>query len=147
MSAAAVLPHRDALYNAAGTGLLQTETRMRWYEAEVPTTPPLDPDKRLHAYGVFWPSPGRPKVSGLCGQSNDLDWQFTVAIYAGDMERWLLARDWVCALLVDASPTVTGRSCGLIRMDYATAMPRRYDDPLPPRFGGPLLFTLLTVPA
>lgn len=142
MSVAAVAPHRDAIWT-----LLQAIPHLAWYEGRVPSTPPLDPDKRVHAYGVFWPGIGKPAASKVCARTEDLDWRFTVGLYAGDVERWLLARDAVCAALIDVAPTVAGRVLGRIRMDYAAGYPGRTDDPLPERFGAPLLFTVPSVPA
>ncbi len=142
MTVAAVLPHRDAVW-----ALLQTETRISWFEAEVPSTPPVDAAKRVRLYGVFWPSAGKPEAPKLCGDTTDLDWPFGVTVYGGTAEACLLARDFVCAVLVDVTPVVTGRVVRRIRMDYSAPLPQRSDVPQPPRFGLPLLFTLATVPA
>lgn len=142
MTVAAVLPHRDAVL-----ALLQAIPHMTWFEGKVPATPPVDPDRRVHAYGVFWPGVGRRTASKVCARTDDLAWPFTVAVYAGDVERWLLACDWVCAALIDVAPVVAGRVLGRIGMDYAPDLPDRFDTPLPERFGAPLLFTVRSVPA
>lgn len=142
MSAAPVLPHRDAILL-----LLEAHPHLSVFEGEVPATPPLGGDDRVSPYAVFYPGAGRPVVSSLCGGAEDLAWQFTVLACGGDVERCLLARDWVVGLLVDVEPVITGRTSWRVRLDHDLGPPRRFDDPLPPRFSLALLFTLYTSPS
>ncbi len=141
MNAAPVLPHCDALL-----ALLRLIPNVGVYDGEVPATPPLDQDKRVKGYAVFYSGSGIPRVPALNGRSVDLGWQFTVVAVGGDQQRCLWVRDRIVAALVDVTPTVEGRVAGRICLDHEVGPPRRFDDPMPPRFSLPLLFSLDTKP-
>lgn len=128
--------------------LIQAVANLNVFDAEVPETPPLDPDGRVHPYAVMWGDIGTRVNSSLALDSADMDWPFQVTCVGGDINRCLWAVDKVCAALVDVSPVVAGRSVWPIRQEAAGPdKPIRDDKVQPPRWYVPLLFRTYSTPA
>lgn len=104
------------------------------YDAEVPATPPLDPDGRVRAYAVLYTSPGNLSASALDGGQRCLLGSVQVTCVGGDPSRALGVVDTVRAGL-PGSVTVDGlvrvirareEDPGTIRTDPNVWPPRHY---------------------
>lgn len=149
-----VLPHYQAILARLRTiptfdPAAPVAGAMAGYDGEVDPAPPLDSDKRVHAYWVLWVGAGSPLATKLCGDTTDLDLPFQVTVAAGDAQRVLWGVDRVRAVLLDHQPVVVGRSTLRIRGGIAAGAPRldRNDTLHPPRFFTPLPFRLYSIPA
>lgn len=137
-----VLPHHDAIL-----AKLQAVTTMTTYDAEVPSSPPADPDGRVHPYVVLHVTPGEPTIDSLAFTQNRLDLPFQVTCVGGDQNRCLFAVDKVRAALLGQVLTVTGRSLSPISSDGSGGAPLPDDDVTPPRHFLAVLLRLVSVPA
>lgn len=76
------------------------------YDTEKPTDPPLDPDKRVHPYAVFFPGGGHAFGDRLNKDlPTDLSWTCRILIVGGDKTRALWALDKIRAALTGKRPT------------------------------------------
>jgi hypothetical protein len=137
-----VRPHRDAIL-----AKLQAVANLGVYDVEVPETPPMDADGKVHPYSVLYVGAGNLVRSSLAAVHDHLDLPFQVTCAGGDATRCLWAVDKVRGALIDQRLTVTGRSLGVIRQDGDSGPPRRDDDVTPPRHFTAVLFRLVSVPA
>lgn len=69
------------------------------YDGQVPDTPPLDPDGRVHGYLVFYPSAGQRYPSRLGARPSSVVWGFQVTCVGGDRTRCLWVADKVTSTL------------------------------------------------
>lgn len=104
------------------------------YDAEVPATPPLDPDGRVRAYAVLYAGPGELYASALDGGQRCLLGSVQVTCVGGDPSRALGCVDAVRTGLT-GTVTVDGatrvirakeQDTGPLRVDQATGAPRYY---------------------
>lgn len=101
----AVTPVADAVL-----ALLQGIEHLNVFETELPKDPPLDPDKRVHPYAVFFPGGGRAFGDRLNkGTPTDVVWSCRILIVGGDKTRALWALDQIRPVLTGARPTGDGR--------------------------------------
>lgn len=120
---------------------LQAVTGIDVYDAEVPATPPLDPDGRVRAYAVLHASPGNLMASGLDGGQNCLLGSVQVTCVGGDPSRALGCIDAVRSGLPGVV-TVDGLT-RVIRAREEDLGPVRTDPvQFPPRHYAPLEFEL-----
>ncbi len=103
------------------------------YDGEVPATPPLDPDKRVHAYAVLYVSGGRPAGLMLSATQDSLFSGFQVTCVGGDPTRALWCLDKVRTALVGAFVTVDGHEHQITAGEFDPGPVRRDDDVTPPR--------------
>jgi hypothetical protein len=112
------------------------------YDGEVPATPPLDADGRVHAYAVLYASPGALFASTLAGAQTSMLGSFQVTCVGGDPTRTVWCVDKVRTALAGATVTLDGQS-RIIRVRSEDPGPvRRDDDVRPPRHYVPLEFQL-----
>jgi hypothetical protein len=111
------------------------------YDAEMPATPPMDPDGRVRAYAVLYTSPGNLMASALDGGQRCLLGSVQVTCVGGDPSRALGCVDAVRTGLI-GSVTVDGLT-RVIRAREEDAGPLRVDPNVwPPRHYAPLEFEL-----
>jgi hypothetical protein len=122
--------------------LLSAITGVNPFDSEVPKTPPLDEDGRVHAYAVLYFSPGRRHANAMDGNQSSVDGSFQVTCVGGDPDRALWCVDKVLTALVGAAVTIDGvvRRVRLREEDPGTV--RRDDDVTPVRHYVPLRFQL-----
>lgn len=94
---------------AAVYALLEAIPHLNVYDTELPTNPPLDPDKRVHPYAVFFPGGGHAFGDRLNDIPTDVAWTCRILIVGGDKDRALDALDWIRAALTGARPTEGAR--------------------------------------
>lgn len=112
------------------------------YDGEVPSTPPVDADGRVHAYAVLYASPGALYASTLAGAQTSLLGSFQVTCVGGDPTRAVWCVDKVRTGLAGATVTIDGQT-RIIRARSEDPGPvRRDDDVRPPRHYVPLEFVL-----
>lgn len=112
------------------------------YDGEVPATPPLDEDGRVHAYAVLYVSAGRPTALMLAGGETSLFTGFQVTCVGGDPTRALWCLDKVRGALLGAQVTVDERLHSIAASDIDPGPVRRDDDVTPPRHYVPDRFDL-----
>lgn len=99
--------------------------------------PPADDDGRVHAYAVYYPSPGRSHSRRHGAARSNLDWSFQVTCAGGDRTRalWCVTqvRNALAGARVGGNRITEGFDPGPLRRD---------DDVKPPRFYLPLQFSL-----
>jgi len=121
--------------------LLQAVTGLNVYDGEVPTSPPTDPDGRVHPYAVLYAGTAPTLRNSLSGTSSESPWTFQVTVAGGDRQRCGWAALKVNGALLDKRLTVAGattsRIAGVPGPDIT-----RDDEPRPARFYQPLLFSL-----
>lgn len=106
-----------------------------------PVEVPLDADKRVHAYAVYYPSVGWAHALLNGGETDSLDWSFQVTCAGGDRTRALWAADQVRTALSGQRVTVGGQ--GLLIVETGDPGPLRRDDKVSPvRFYTPLQFAV-----
>lgn len=119
---------------------LQTLTAVNLFDGEVPGSPPLDPDGRVHAYAVFYPGIGRGYSNRGGGTAHSLNWGCQVTCVGGDRTRALWCVDQVRGVLDGLRVTVAGRNALLVDVTPEETPLRRDPDISPPRFYLPLLY-------
>lgn len=106
-----------------------------------PLPPPLDDDGRVHAYAVYYPSPGWAHALLAGGETDSLDWSFQVTCAGGDRTRALWCADKLRTALSGKRITVNGQ--GLLIVETGNPGPIRRDDKVSPvRFYTPLQFAV-----
>lgn len=118
--------------------LLQAVTNVNHYRGVVDTSPPKDPDGKVHAHTVFYPGAGRQVATRSCATPAALAWSFQITCVGGDDNRCLWCVDKVRTGLADAT-VADGYLIRPVR-DADPGPVRRDDDTEPPRFYLPLLF-------
>ncbi|WP_210651343.1 hypothetical protein [Nocardioides sp. SYSU D00065] len=113
--------------------LLDAVPGINTYDGEVPSTPPLDEDDRVHAYAVLYVSAGRRAALMLDGTQSSLFSGFQVTCVGGDPTRALWCVDQVRAALLGASVTVDDREHLITASETDPGPVRRDDDVTPPR--------------
>lgn len=104
-----------------------------------PVKPPADQDGRVHAYAIYYPSPGWAHALLACGGTDSLDFGFQITCAGADRVRTLWCVSQVRQAMTGA--TVTIRDQELQIREENTAAPIRRDDKVqPPRMHVPLLF-------
>ena len=106
-----------------------------------PVEPPADDDGRVHAYAVYYPSPGFAHALLACGGTDSLDFTFQVTCAGADRTRTLWCVQQVRAALTGATVTVNGQALQ-IREDGNPGPIRRDDKISPSRFYVPLIFAI-----
>lgn len=106
-----------------------------------PVTAPADPDGRVHAYAVYYPSPGFAHALLACGGTDSLDFSFQITCAGGDRTRALWCVQQVRNALTGATVTVGGQALQ-IREDGNPGPLRRDDSVSPSRFYVPLIFAI-----
>jgi hypothetical protein len=112
------------------------------FDGEVAPEPPVDADDRVHAYTVYYPSPGRSWPRMLDAAPDSLAWSFQVTCAGGDRTRTLWCVGKVRAQLTGARLTLPDGTSVLITEATDPGPIRRDDDVKPPRFYVPLLFNV-----
>lgn len=134
-------------YRAAVLAILDALPDLGSYDAEVPTTPPADPDGRVHPYCVLYPSNGTRDRTSILATSDMVRWPFQVTAVGGDMQRCLFAAREVTDALTDVRITAGGWSSSPIE-HLPGPDPAKDETPgLTPRFYVPLLFAVIATPA
>lgn len=111
------------------------------YDAEVPKTPPLDEDGRVHAYAVLYMGPGGWRGTTLGDRPRQLAGSGQVTCVGGDPQRAL----WCVGRIRAALPglvTVGGREYRLRLREGDPGPVRRDDDVTPVRHYVPLEFSI-----
>ena len=121
--------------------LLDGLSNVNTYDAEVPGQPPTDADGRVHAYAVYYPSPGWLHAISLNADLDSLDWRFQVTAVGGDRVRALGCVGRVRSVLTGAWLTVAGQELQ-IREDFDPGPVQRDPNLSPPRFYVPLQFAV-----
>lgn len=104
-----------------------------------PVKAPADADGRVHAYAVYYPSPGWAHALLNGGENDSLDWSFQVTCAAGDRTRALWCVQQVRNAVSGMRVQVRGQ--GLLIWETSNPGPVRRDDAISPgRFFIPLTF-------
>lgn len=112
------------------------------YVGEVPQTPPVDPDGRVHVYAVLWPGPGTPTQDRLVPIVDGLLWSGQVTCVGGDVTRALACADAVSDALTGRTLDLGGVRTGYLR-EIGDPGPAREDrDAKPSRWFVPLTYQL-----
>lgn len=122
--------------------LLEAVVGINAYDGEVPKTPPLDDDGRVHAYAVLYTFGGRPTGLTLDAAETSLFTGFQVTCVGGDPTRALWCLDKVRNALVGAEVTVDERPYSITASEVDPGPVRRDDDVTPPRHYIPDRFDL-----
>ena len=128
--------------HAAVFALLDGIANLNAFDGEVPTTPPLDPDGRVHPYAVLYAGPGRASSQTVCATPRDMDVSFQVTAVGGDTSRCLWAVDRIRGTLTGMRLTVDGLEVGQIVETTDPGPARRDDDVQPSRMFVPILYSL-----
>jgi hypothetical protein len=97
----AITPVADATLT-----LLKAIPDLNVFDTELPKNPPLDPDKRVHPYAVFFPGGGHAFGDRLNKDApTNTSWTCRILIVGGDKTRALWALDAIRAALTGARPT------------------------------------------
>lgn len=103
--------------------------------------PPADPDGRVHAYAVYYPSAGWAHALLACGGTDSLDWTFQVTCVGGDRTRALWCVERVRGALSGTAIDVAGQQL-VIREETNAGELRRDDKFTPTRLYAPLIFAV-----
>lgn len=122
--------------------LLDAVTNINAYDGEVPSTPPADPDGRVHAYAVLYASAGDLFSTTLAGTQGTLLASGYINCVGGDPTRALWCVDKVRTALA-TTVTLGGRAFPIRFRDEGTGIVRRDDDVTPPRHWVQLEFQIL----
>lgn len=122
----------------ATLALLQAIPNLNVFVAELPSNPPLDPDKRVHPYAVFFPGGGKAFGDRLNDAPTDLRWDFRVLFVGGDTDRALWALDKIRAALTGKRPTGGAR----LKEVLDEVNTRVETDVVPSRTSGAILYRL-----
>lgn len=120
--------------------ILEAVPGINVYDGEVPGNPPLDPDRRVHAYAVLYASPGQPEALMLDDEQDSLDGGFQITCVGGDPARALWCLDRVRAAFIGAEVTVGGHAHRITASEIDPGNVRRDDDVKPSRHYVPQLF-------
>jgi len=131
---ATALAVHDAVWTA-----LDALTAVNTYDGEVPKTPPVDPDGRVHAYAVLYASPGNQFSTTLTGGQSALLGSFQVTCVGGDPTRALWCVDKVRTAMA-TTVTLDGRAYPIRAREEDPGTVRRDDDVAPPRHYVPVEF-------
>lgn len=107
------------------------------YDGEVPKTPPLDPDGRVHAYAVLYMGPGAWRSTTLGDKARQLAGTGQVTCVGGDPQRAL----WCVGRIRAGLPglvSIGGREYRLRLRDDDPGSVRRDDEVTPPRHWVPI---------
>lgn len=118
---------------------LDAITDINAYDGEVPKTPPLDPDQRVHAYAVLYISLGNVFATALSGTQGALLGAGQVSCVGGDPTRALWCVGKVRAGLA-TTVTLDGKSYPIRLREEDPGPLRRDDNVSPPRHWGPVEF-------
>lgn len=119
--------------------ILSAVAGVNHFDGEV-TTPPKDPDGRVHPYTAFYPAAGFRSSNRVGAGLSSLDWTFQVTCVAGDRERCLWCVDKIRSAFTGRRLTLTGGRAGRIR-ELGNPGPVRIDrDVAPTRAYLPLDF-------
>jgi hypothetical protein len=129
----AVTPVADAVLT-----LLQAIPGLNVFDTELPANPPLDPDKRVHPYAVFFPSGGNAFGDRLNDIPTDVKWTCRILFVGGDKTRALWALDHIRAALTGKRPTGGARLKEVL--DDVTI--RTETNVVPSRTSGAILYRL-----
>lgn len=130
----AITPVADATY-----ALLQAIPDLNVFDTELPSDPPLDPDRRVHPYAVFFPGGGNAFGDRLNkDMPTDVAWNFRILFVGGDKTRALWALDHIRAALTGARPTGGARLKEVL--DDVTI--RTETNVVPSRTSGAILYRL-----
>lgn len=127
--------------------VLEAISNLNAYDGEIvddngaPIDPPLDDDKRVHAYAVYYPGGGFAHAQLACGGTDSLDWTFQITCAGGDRTRALWSVNKVRAALSGQRVTVNGQDL-LIREQGDPGFVRRDAQVQPTRFYLPLTFAV-----
>lgn len=127
--------------------LIDAIANVNTYDGEIadaagsPIDPPLDDDKRIHAYAVYFPSPGWAHALLACGGTDSLDWSFQVTCAGADRVRTLWCVQQVRAALGGARVEISGQQLP-IRETGNPGPIRRDEQVTPHRFYVPLNFAV-----
>lgn len=116
------------------------------YDGEVPTTPPVDAEGRVHPYLVLYPGGGNATRTALDATSSLTAWSFQVTAVGGDPQRCLWAAAAAASALVDVRLAIPDWVCAPLEQQPTPDMARD-DKPRPPRFYVPLRFSTVATPA
>lgn len=106
-----------------------------------PVTPPVDQDGRIHAYAVFYPSPGWAHAIANGGEPDALDFTFQVTCAGADRIRAMWCIQQVRNSLTGARVDANGQQLCIFELP-GTAPIRRDDKVQPPRSHAALQFAL-----
>lgn len=106
-----------------------------------PVSPPLDDDKRVHAYAVYYPSPGWAHALLACGGTDSLDWSFQVTCAGGDRTRALWCIEQIRNALTGHTVTIDGQKLQIREVGNSGSI-RRDDGVSPSRCYAPLIFAI-----
>lgn len=118
---------------------LDAVTNINAYDGEVPSTPPLDADARVHAYAVLYAAPGNLHASALNGAQGALLGSGQITCVGGDPTRALWCVDKVRTGLA-TTVTLDGRAYPIRFREEDPGPVRRDDAVSPPRHWVPLEF-------
>jgi hypothetical protein len=121
---------------------LQTAIGIDVYDAEVPASPPTDPDGRVRAYAVLFDTPGTAMASSMDATQTCILGNVQINCYGGDPTRALACVDAVRTALV-GYVTVGGLSRHIRAREEDLGMLVDPDAAWPPRYYAPLEFQLL----
>lgn len=119
--------------------VLDAVTNVNTYDGEVPKTPPLDPDGRVHAYAVLYATPGNLHTTNLTGVQSALLGGFQVTCVGGNPTRALWCVDKVRTAMA-TTVTIDGRAYPIRAREEDPGSVRRDDDVSPPRHWVPVEF-------
>lgn len=129
-----VTPVADATY-----ALLKAIPDLNVFDTELPENPPLDPDRRVHPYAVFFPGGGNAFSDRLNKDTaTDVAWNCRILFVGGDKTRALWALDRIRAALTGARPTGGARLKEVL--DDVTI--RTETNVVPSRTSGAILYRL-----
>jgi hypothetical protein len=120
--------------------LIDNVTNVDAFDAEDPA-PTFDGDGRVHAYAVYYPSPGWAHALLGCGGTDSLDWTFQVTCVGGDRTRALWCVSKIRAALTGQRVSIGGQLLTIQEIGNPGPI-RRDDNETPPRFYAPLTFAV-----
>lgn len=121
---------------------LDTLAEVNVFDGEVAPDPPADDDGRVHAYAVFYPSPGWSRALLADANPDTLDWSFQVTCAGGDRTRALWCIDQVRGVLHGFHVTNAAGQLLVVSEVGDPGPIQRDKDVRPPRFFAPLRFAV-----
>lgn len=106
-----------------------------------PVVPPVDQDGRIHAYAVYYPSPGWAHALLQCGGTDSLDWSFQVTCAGADRTRTLWCVEQIRTALSGKTVTIGGQKLQIREVANPGGI-RRDDRVSPARMYTPLIFAI-----